>query len=331
MNVELTKLYLGVDGGQSHTEAVIADANGHILGRGVGGPSNHAEVPGGRERLKNAVIDSVGNALKEALGSDQPLTALVSETRFASAHFGLTGGADYKEEIISKTINADVLTLGHDAPIALFGATGGKAGVVVIAGTGSVVFADDRKGNTAQVGGLGYVFSDEGSGFWLSAQTIRLAIKEHDDVIPKTGILDLVLKHFDVSRIRDLTDAFYNGIISRDAIAKLSRDAHSAAVAGNDILKAEIENGARFLVTGVGSAAKRVGFVDKFTVSGVGGMFKAGLMREAFIRFLAQDLPSVQYADALNGPAVGALLMAFEHGGVKLDHGLFETVNANRF
>ncbi|MBA3335556.1 MAG: hypothetical protein H0T08_08110 [Acidobacteria bacterium] len=42
------KIFLGVDGGQSHTDALIADESGTILGRGLGGASNHAEHPGGR-------------------------------------------------------------------------------------------------------------------------------------------------------------------------------------------------------------------------------------------------------------------------------------------
>ena len=59
-------LYLGIDGGQTGTQAVLADATGRVLGRGAGGPSNHVEMPGGRERLRDAVIDSANAALREA-------------------------------------------------------------------------------------------------------------------------------------------------------------------------------------------------------------------------------------------------------------------------
>ena len=54
-----SEIFLGIDGGQSHTEAVIADGGGNILGRGIGGASNHAEVPGGRLRLQKAIGDSI--------------------------------------------------------------------------------------------------------------------------------------------------------------------------------------------------------------------------------------------------------------------------------
>lgn len=219
----MNTIYLGIDGGQSHTEAIVADENGNILGRGFGGASNHAEIPGGRERLENAIKDSVGAALKQAL------LPPIEEIVFASAHCGMTGGAIYKDEIIRSILRADNLTVGHDAPTALFGATAGKPGIVVIAGTGSVVFGINEKNETARAGGLGYLFSDEGSGFWLAAQMIRLAIKEHDDLIEKSGILEMVLEFFGRAEIREITDDFYNGKLSRDEIASLAKRAHKTA------------------------------------------------------------------------------------------------------
>lgn len=315
---EGTKLYLGVDGGQSHTEAVIADGNGDILGRGVGGPSNHAEQPGGRERLRNAVTESVGTALKEVRRMDDRLENLISGCGFASAHFGMTGGADFKEEIISKTVRSDILTVGHDAPNALYGALAGSPGVVVIAGTGSIVYADAGDGRTAQVGGLGYLFSDEGSGFWLAAQTVRLAVKEQDGLIPISGVAQLVLDHFEAARLRDVTNGYYNGMISRDCLARLARDANDAAAAGNRPLALEIERGADTLVKGVAVAAERTGLQGNFAVSCVGGMFDGQLMRDAFARSLAANLPGAVLIEPRYGPAVGSLLIAYKQAGISV-------------
>ena len=44
------KLYLGVDGGQSGTTAVIGDEGGRILGTGTAGPCNHATEGEGRAK-----------------------------------------------------------------------------------------------------------------------------------------------------------------------------------------------------------------------------------------------------------------------------------------
>lgn len=310
-----SKIFLGVDGGQSHTEAVVADAFGNIVGFGLGGASNHAEIPGGRERLRNAIIDSVSEALQ--ITNDD-----LRNTNFQSAHFGMTGGADYKEEIIAEIINAEILTVGHDAPTALASGTGGKCGIVVISGTGSAIYGENKKGENARAGGLGYLFSDEGSGFWLATQTIRLAIKEQDGVIENSGLERLVLEYFKVAKIRDLTTPFYNGKVSRDEIASFARTVHDAAVDGNEVLCEQVKFGANCLVENVASVANRLQFVDKFDVVGVGGMFQGELMSKYFAKSLAEKIPNAIFTKPRFKPAIGALLLGYRNAKIELSEQL---------
>ncbi|MDQ3061853.1 MAG: hypothetical protein M3R14_03175 [Acidobacteriota bacterium] len=324
-----SKIFLGVDGGQSHTEAVIADENGNILGRGFGGGSNHAEYPGGRERLRNAIIDSVGGALRNAQtrertdertsDGDFSNSDAVSEYRFASAHFGMTGGADYKEEIIGEIIRAERLTVGHDAPTALFGATAGKPGIVVIAGTGSVVYGENAWGETTKIGGLGYLFSDEGSGFWLALQVIRLAIKEQDGLVEPCGLERLVLDFFGREKIRQLTDAFYNAKMTRDELASFARAAHEAAEAGNARIQEQIYFGANVFVESVGVASRRLKFQAGFPVVSIGGMFRAPLLKKYFAELLKTKIPTAIFAEPRFNPADGALLLAFRQAEIVIN------------
>jgi glucosamine kinase len=315
-----SKLFLGVDGGQSHTEAVIGDIEGRVVGRGFGGPSNHAERPGGRERLREAVLSSVGEALRNSC------SPTIDEVVFASAEFGMTGGADFKEEIIRGLVKADHLVVDHDAPTALFGSTAGQPGIVVISGTGSVIYGENESGKRAKIGGLGYLFSDEGSGFWLAAQTIRLAIKEQDGLIPACGLQNLVLGFFRRSSIRDLTNDFYNEKIDRDDLARLAEPAQEAARAGNDVLRLELEYGVGVLVRSVKTAAANLALTDSFPVAGVGGMFRGELMKSLFAETLAREVPSAVFIAPRCGPAIGALLMAYRNAGVPLEPGLLENL-----
>lgn len=318
-----SKIFLGVDGGQSHTEAVIADETGVVLGRGFGGESNHAEFPGGRTRLQKAIRESVGGALRDAAQkTEQSDENEISAARFKSAHFGMTGGAKYKQEIIGEIIKADYFTVGHDAPTALFGATAGESGIVVIAGTGSVVYGENRAGETAKIGGLGYLFSDEGSGFWLAAQVVRLAIKEQDGLIEPAGLESLVTNFFERTRIRDVTDDFYNGKITRERLASFARRACEAATAGNVIIQNQIEFGARVLVESVASAAKRLNFQSGFPVAGVGGMFRASLMKRRFAESLAEKIPAARVVEPRFNPAIGALLLAFRQAEIAITEDL---------
>ena len=311
-----SEIFLGVDGGQSHTEAVIADEKGNILSRGFGGASNHAESPGGRERLRNAILESVGEALTKAN------LLPVDESVFASAHFGMTGGADYKEEIIGKVVKAETLIVGHDAPTALYGATAGKPGIVVIAGTGSVVYGENLQGELARIGGLGYLFSDEGSGFWLAVQVVRLAIKEQDGLIEPTGLERLVLDFFGREKIRNLTDDFYNGKMARDRLASFARAAHEAAEAGNTVIENQIKFGANALVESVCGAARRLKFQNEFLVAGVGGMFRAALMKRYFVERLQTKISAAIFCEPRFNPAEGALLLAFRQAGIDLTEDL---------
>jgi N-acetylglucosamine kinase-like BadF-type ATPase len=307
-----SKFFLGVDGGQSHTEAIIADEEGNVLANGFGGASNHAEHPGGRERLRNAIFNSVGEALKKANLSP------IEETIFAAAHFGMTGGADYKEEIIAEIVKAEHIIVGHDAPTALFGATAGEPGIVVIAGTGSVIYGENRQGETTKIGGLGYLFSDEGSGFWLALQTIRLAIKEQDGLLVRSGLEQLVLDFFGRGQIRELTNDFYNAKITRDDLASFAKTAHEAAIAGNSVLRDQIRYGASVLVESVQSAVKRLCFLENFPVAGVGGMFRGELMNEYFSEVLQKEIPGAVFTEPQFNPAIGALLLAYKQSRIEI-------------
>ncbi|HEU5196267.1 MAG TPA: BadF/BadG/BcrA/BcrD ATPase family protein, partial [Methylomirabilota bacterium] len=60
-----------------------------------------------------------------------------------------------------------------DAEAALLGAHDGSAGVLVLAGTGSIVLGRDERGRLARAGGLGPLLGDEGSAFWLGRQWLR--------------------------------------------------------------------------------------------------------------------------------------------------------------
>lgn len=309
-------LFLGIDGGQSHTEAVIADGRGNVLARGFGGASNHAEQPGGRERLQNAILGSVGEALQKA-GQ-----GLISETVFASAYCAMTGGADYKEEIIAAILKAEKLIIAHDAPAALFGSTAGQPGIVVIAGTGSVVYGENERGEIARAGGLGYLFTDEGSGFWLALQMIKTAIKEQDGLLPENGTIELVLQYFQRKRIREITTDFYNQKISRDELASLAKAAHEAAVNGNDTARAQIKSGAAMLVENVKTVAKRLCFEKTFPVAGVGGMFRGELVRQYFAASLEKELPEAEFIAPRFNPGIGALLLAYRQAQLELNNDL---------
>jgi N-acetylglucosamine kinase-like BadF-type ATPase len=60
-----------------------------------------------------------------------------------------------------------------DAEAALLGALGGRPGVLVLAGTGSIAIGYDARGHWRRAGGLGPLLGDEGSAFWIGREWTR--------------------------------------------------------------------------------------------------------------------------------------------------------------
>ena len=65
-----------------------------------------------------------------------------------------------------------------DAQAAHRAALGERPGLLVLAGTGSIVIGRDARGRWARAGGLGPLLGDEGSAFWLGREWLRAASRD---------------------------------------------------------------------------------------------------------------------------------------------------------
>ncbi len=307
----MRRLFLGVDGGQSHTDAVVADDNGRLLGRGRGGPSNHADQPGGRERLRRAIRDSVGAALASA-GLPE-----VSAARFTSAHCAMTGGPEDKKTEIHALLHADRLTVGHDAPAALAGATAGGPGIVVIAGTGSVAYGETSDGRAATAGGWGYVIGDEGSGYWIAIEAIRRAARGDDARASATELGSIAVERFACVTLRELAARIQAGAIDRDAISRFAPEVDAVATAGDRVASAIIDEAGRYLARLAVALADRLGAREAaMPVAAVGGVFRLAGVFAAFAGEIAGAWPAARLVTPRFDPAVGALILAYRQAGL---------------
>jgi N-acetylglucosamine kinase-like BadF-type ATPase len=318
--------YLGVDGGQSHTTALIADEGGRLLGRGQGGPSNHTRAPGGRARLESAVRDSVGRALQSAgLMSHKDIRSI----RFHSAHLALTGEPEGKLEVVQEVLKADLLAVDHDAPAALAGATAGEDGIIVLAGTGSVAFGTWR-GQPVRIGGRGYLFADEGSAFAMSKTAVARAIRCEDRNLDLGELRTLLLSFFQKHNARDIAEDFYIDRISRDQLAAFALPLCELAERGNRSALEILEAAAQDLSEMAEAAAARLGAEnEKIRVSFGGGVFKSTIVQVRFTSLVKSRLCRAEIAAPHFGADVGALLLAYRLAGTEITTELIETLRAS--
>ena len=302
----MARFYLGVDGGQSSTTALIANDNGQVLGVGRSGPCNH--VTGAEARIR--FLSVVGECLRQA--TEQ--AGIDGNLEFAAACLGFSGGAQDKRAYIEELIRSRHTKVTHDAEIALLGATDGQAGIVVIAGTGSIAFGRNNEGRTARAGGWGYIFGDEGGAFDIARRSLRAALRMEEGWGEATDLRERLLQTMSAPSANDLMHRFYTGI-PRQQIAALAPLVDESATRGDSVATAILREAADELVR-LAQGVYRTLFVAPASVpvAYIGGVFQSERLRQSFIGSVRSVL-SCEAIRPHNSPAAGALLEALRLDG----------------
>ncbi|HMD70298.1 MAG TPA: BadF/BadG/BcrA/BcrD ATPase family protein [Bryobacteraceae bacterium] len=304
------KLFLGVDGGQSGTTALIGDETGRILGQGTAGPCNHAAAGEGRAKLERSVRESLAEACRQA-GLD------AGAVRFAVACFGMSGGPEDKRAILAAILHADQLVVTTDAVTALSGATATGQGIVTIAGTGSIAFGRNAAGREARAGGWGYVFGDEGGAFDIVRQAARAVLRAEEGWGPPTSLLGTLLESTGAASANEMLHRLYGDEWGRPRVASLAPLVDRAAAEGDAVAQRIVDSAAIQLAMLAGAVRGQLWQPgEPVDVAYVGGVFRSDRLREKF-RLLMEMEPGVRCVAPLYGPDRGALLEAYRVAGVE--------------
>lgn len=302
-----TPLVLGVDGGGTKSLGLIADQDGHVLAQREVGPSNPNVV--GFEEASETLSTLVRQCCDDVRCLPAELSAIV---------FGLAGaGKDESRRRIAEHVNtllvrkgdkALPVTIDTDARIALEGAFDGKAGVVVIAGTGSVVIGKSERGEILKVGGWGRILGDEGSGYYIGRKAV-MAVTVDMDGRGSSGILrNIFAERLQWHTRDDIVEAVYQSKVDLSSVAPLVLD----AAASNDIVAQKIlEKAAIHLVEQISALVVRLGIHRKVGLVMYGGLIERETVYANLLHIkIMKVLPQVDIRPPMNSPAQGAVLMA---------------------
>jgi N-acetylglucosamine kinase-like BadF-type ATPase len=298
--------FIGVDGGASKTAALVVDDRGNPLGRGLAGASNHLRV--GIEEATRNVERAVNIALVEA-------GIAIKDVEYA--YCGIAG-ADHpfhRQKVVDSLrifFPRGNFIVDTDARIALTGAVGFGAGIVIISGTGSVAFGRNAAGDEARAGGWGPTLGDEGSGYWIAREGLAAIVRAHDGRGFTTKMTDLLCEAYGMCEPDELPRFVYAATTHVDDIARYGKLVIDAAHAGDDVAREIVTRGGSELAECVLAIARKLHMTDtEFPVAYVGGAFHAAEMLLSPMRLRIQrDAPGAILAPPERTPVEGAAMMA---------------------
>ncbi|HVC80387.1 MAG TPA: BadF/BadG/BcrA/BcrD ATPase family protein [Chloroflexota bacterium] len=297
-------LYGGIDAGGTSTRCLVADRHGRVQGIGHGGPGNSLLC--GEDTALRSMTGAVKDAVPEmAAGELQYL-------HIAAAGTVVPAGS----ERLARRVTA-----GNDAPAALIGALVEDPGAIVIAGTGSACCGQDGKGRIVVEGGWGPLAGDEGSGYAIGREALRLLARAMDGREPEGPLLIALRGRFATSDRAAFQASVYSPPLPRDQVAAISDLVAGAARVGDRAAKDILGQAGRDLAGAVADLLGHLGLGGReASVAVRGGVWQAGpSILTPFTRSLNQRAPSARVVAARFPAMAGALLLAYRHEGIRLE------------
>ncbi len=305
---------LGIDGGGTKTVCVLMNSQKEILGRGEAGASNYQSIG------TNAALQSIESAIKAAIQE-------TGKIQVKAICLGLAGAGRSKDiEVIQGIVRElqqspnlpiewilpNNVVICHDALTALVGGIGDDVGVVVAAGTGTIVFGRNQQGQTKRVGGWGYILGDEGGAYNIAVAGMQAAMRAYDGRELSTSLVEDFIKELGLESIEDLIEIVYRRGWGVREIASLAPVVDNAAVNGDDVAKRIIDEGVRELVAATKVVVEDLAG-DDFEIVTVGSVWGAkSNIREKFIESISAEFGNARVILPRYEPAYGACLLALK-------------------
>lgn len=313
-------LVLGVDGGGTRTRGVLVDAAGRLRAAATGGSINLDDHPWERAE---AELRALFDHLRREANDGSPVRAA-----FLTVGGVLTeADREATRGLAAAATRLPPATIGvhHDAFGALAGGLAGEAGMVLVAGTGSICFGRNRDGQESWCGNWGPMLGDEGSGHWLGLEALRAVARAHDGRNSPTALTEAVLAWLGVDAPEELLRRVHVGGLTRGEIAAFAPTVLRIASAGDAVAQDLTARGAHALAQCV--RVVRDALFDPAENMGrpvatvlVGGLTRDEAYRRDLERAVARVAPRTRVVEPRLPPVLGAARVALERAGVEV-HG----------
>ena len=249
---------VAVDGGGTKTELAVISGQGQVLCRVSGGGINPFDQP----RWTDVLRSLFGR-----------LTAPFGAVVLALPGYGEAGEVSAQQDAVAASFGVPVRVL-NDVEAAHLGAFAGGPGLLILAGTGSMVWAKDARGQQVRVGGWGDLLGDEGSAYWTGREALNSLTRALDGRQPRLDWHDRLLAHLrqDAVLTGSQEDILLPWLISRthprSEIAALAQHLDTWASAGDaDAVRLLEEAGTELALLAL-TARRRLPGINAWSLAG---------------------------------------------------------------
>lgn len=302
MKTDYQSFYLGIDAGGTKCELMIADANLKKIYESKF-KSLHYSVVGAK-----VIAEKFSVLIKDILKKNK-----LDIKNCKGICIGLAGAREdadrnlLKKEF-SKRLKFDKIRIETDTMTGLYGAFNGADGLILISGTGSVLFGKSQN-KIYRIGGWGRILGDEGSGYWIGLQALKHAAKEYDllNIKPRTTLAKAIKKEHGLSEKNIVEQVFHGSFPIQNVAPLVMKLAGKKDKTCMKIVNEAIDGLLYHLETFI-KVARRKKPID---VAFIGSIIETdNPLSKKFRQRIKKELPLINIVKKKNPPVYGAIILA---------------------
>ncbi|MCR5720368.1 MAG: hypothetical protein K6F84_07350 [Lachnospiraceae bacterium] len=293
------EIVAGIDGGGTKTTVLIWDVSGKFVATRVYGPFN---------------LNSIGAARMSSLLND--IFKMLAE--YGECRTLCIGAAGVSNPNVTNLIAKEAeknnftgkIVLRGDHEVALYGAMQGKPGAILICGTGSICYGENKKGENIRVGGWGHLIDDVGSGYAIGREALSALVYSYDGRIGPTKLTQAVFDRMGVENINDLVAVIY-GNPDKKRIASLSLCVEQMAQENDATAIALLDKAAEDLFGMIKAMYDKLGLNDLDLAFLGGNLTEGSVLERKLTAIINERIPSITIVKPKMNAAEGATLIAY--------------------
>ena len=211
--------FLGIDAGASATKWTLIDNSGTLASGRRDAMDGHIYREASLERMRRVLAE---------------IAEETKSFKVSAVYMGITGVV--QDGSIEKEIESCFQCPSRvvsDIELAYRANFADGEGILLYAGTGSVAYAINENSEAHKIGGWGYLLGDEGAGYWIGKEAIRLSIFKIENKVKilEDSLSDRILKEIQADDWSGIKAFVYSK--DRADIAALSKIVDQAAELGD--------------------------------------------------------------------------------------------------